>query len=128
MIIKVCGIIDGDNLRDICQADIDMVGLNFYPPSKRYLKKSLPLSSFPIHINKVGVFVNENIETVKGIIAKYELDYVQLHGNESIEYCHEIQPMAKVIKAFSISTIHDFDQTKEYSTVEYLLFDTKTKE
>jgi phosphoribosylanthranilate isomerase len=126
MIIKVCGIIEEDNLIQVCKADIDMVGLNFFPKSKRYLKEPINVSIIPSSIKKVGVFVNEDLSKVMDTVEEYHLDFVQLHGHESEEYCFEIGPKTKVIKALAISDVEDFETASNYSTVEYFLFDTKS--
>ena len=83
MIVKVCGIRTQDNLDQLSDLPVDMVGYNFYPPSKRYIRESHRLIS-PHRLKKVGVFVNESTEVIMNKIHDYGLDYVQLHGNESV--------------------------------------------
>lgn len=127
MIVKVCGIKSQDNLDQLSLLPIDMVGFNFYPPSKRYISVDKPLQ-VPEHILKVGVFVNESLEKVIHIIHQYNLDYVQLHGNESPEYCNQITDAVKMIKYFPVSDQDDFLQAKDYEMVDLVLFDTRTKD
>jgi len=129
MLVKVCGLIDEQNLSDIAALSIDMIGLTFYKPSKQYLGENrLSFSEkIPDHIFKVGVFVNEELEKVKEIGTAYNLDYAQLHGNESIAYCTEIQKSMKVIKAFGIQEGVNIDlEVEGYEFCDYLLFDTKS--
>ena len=129
MIIKVCGLIDENNLKEIVNLDIDMIGLNFYKPSKRYLaeQKTQICNYVPGRIRKVGVFVNERIEKVLELTDKYELDLVQLHGTESTNFAKEVQKKTKVIKVFGIEEGMDIDNaTSQYDFCDYLLFDTKS--
>lgn len=124
--IKVCGIKYEDNLKKILPLGIDMVGFNFYPHSKRYLKEVIPIHHIPPQILKVGVFVNQDIDIVKEKIELFNLDLVQLHGTESPEYCALLANEISVIKVFSIMEIKDFAGCNNYQDCKYFLFDTKT--
>lgn len=131
MIVKVCGIGDIENAKQIAALDIDMIGLNFYKPSSRYVTveqaKKLA-SNMSVDVYKVGVFVNEEIEVVRLIYDQVGLDYIQLHGDESLSYCQELSKTCKVIKVFRVDD--DFDMSVVYSfeaCSAYFLFDTKTK-
>jgi phosphoribosylanthranilate isomerase len=129
MKIKVCGMKEPENIRRLAKLSIDFMGLIFYPKSPRYAGNLLPdtLSVLPDNIKKVGVFVNEQPEAVLAHIEKYKLDYVQLHGDESIETCRAIRKRCPVIKAFSISEAVDLEKTADYQDVcDFVLFDTKT--
>lgn len=132
MKIKVCGMKNPDNIKELALLPIDLMGLIFYPKSPRYIGDLEPdaLKLLPENIGRVGVFVNEEINKVDKAIIKYNLDYIQLHGNESLEYAEylkQLHPKIKIIKAFSISEPSDFDNTQEYKNVaDYFLFDTKT--
>jgi phosphoribosylanthranilate isomerase len=129
MIVKVCGLRDKDNIKDICASDIQMVGLNFYPLSSRFIASydENSISAIPNYIKKVGVFVNGDIQFVKDKISTYQLDYVQLHGDEDIAYCKEISQSCRVIKVFRIDDSFDWSIVSDYTKIsEYFLFDTKT--
>jgi len=132
MKIKVCGMKNPDNIEELSRLPIDLMGLIFYPKSPRYIGNLEPeaLKVLPENIGRVGVFVNEETDKVKETISKYNLDYIQLHGNESAEYVgnlKQLHPDIKIIKAFSISETSDFDMTQEYENIaDYFLFDTKT--
>lgn len=111
---------------------IDFMGFIFFDKSKRFLSESITpnvLSSIPKNISKTGVFVNQNINTILSTIDKYKLNYVQLHGNESIEYCKEFyNKNIKIIKAFSVDNDFSLEITKKYEPYcNYFLFDTKGK-
>ncbi|PXV64471.1 phosphoribosylanthranilate isomerase [Dysgonomonas alginatilytica] len=132
MKIKVCGMKNPENILALAKLPIDYMGLIFYPKSPRYIQSldSSVLNILPDNIDRVGVFVNENIESVLEQINKYKLSVVQLHGSEPIEYCSAIRaeyPNLTLLKAFNISEEADFFATKEYENVcDFLLFDTKT--
>ena len=128
MLIKICGL--RDNFADVVALKPDFAGLIFYPKSPRFVE----LSQDPVlkqkltDVKKVGVFVNAEKDYILGKVSEYNLDLVQLHGNESPELCAEIRKSLPVIKAFGISSESDLQSAEKYAQyVDYLLFDTKTK-
>lgn len=127
-LIKVCGMREADNIREVEKLNIDMIGFIFYQKSPRYLSE-MP-GYMPAHIHRVGVFVNEDKETVKMIANRFTLDYIQLHGHESPEYCQSLQNTGmKLIKVLSISQRKDLQEIYRYEGYcDYFLFDTKCEE
>ena len=130
ILFKVCGMRDTENISDVATLLPDFMGFIFYKKSPRYVGEDfkLPLN-FPSAIKRVGVFVNENIEVIKSLVEKHKLDYVQLHGEESVTDCSELKNSdVGVIKVFSVDENFDFKITIPYeSVVDYFLFDTKGK-
>jgi len=127
MLVKVCGL--RDNINEVLALNPDFAGLIFYPKSLRYIAKSqdVDLKQKLNGINKVGVFVNEDYNTIVTLIDDYNLDYVQLHGNESIDFCKQMRKIIPVIKAFGVSSAADVECVNQYAEyVDYLLLDTKT--
>lgn len=127
--IKVCGLTDPANVKEIIRADIDFAGFIFYGGSKRFVGIEPVGDLFgvvPTHIKKAGVFVNEKPETIKEISEKSGLDIIQLHGNESADYCRKIQLYGlQVIKTFRVGDSIDIRLLKEFSGVcDYFLFDS----
>lgn len=127
--IKVCGMRDEENIRQLVKLKPDYIGFIFYPGSKRYIGENFNmkiLDIIPGSIERVGVFVNELIENVINMADAYGLDYVQLHGDEPPEYCCELMEMnMHVIKAFGIGEDFDFEKIINYnSCCDYFLFDT----
>lgn len=124
-LIKVCGMREGQNIREVEQLGVNMIGLIFYPQSPRCVCKAPDY--LPQQAMRIGVFVDENREYVQVIANRFALDYVQLHGNESPEYCLVLQLSGlKVIKNFSIATEKDLEHTEQYEGLcDYFLFDTK---
>ena len=123
MIVKVCGMRDAENIREVEALGIDLMGFIFWPKSSRYVSERP--SYLPKKCKRVGVFVNEDIEQVKHIAADYALDYIQLHGSESPGYVQQLHDW-QVIKAISLSSRDDIATFKDYEgLVDYFLFDTK---
>jgi len=122
-LIKVCGMRDAENIREVEALGIDLMGFIFWPKSSRYVSERP--SYLPKKCKRVGVFVNEDIEQVKHIAADYALDYIQLHGSESPGYVQQLHDW-QVIKAISVSSRDDIATFKDYEgLVDYFLFDTK---
>lgn len=132
MLIKVCGMRDAENIRQVEALGIDWMGFIFYPRSPRFVGETLAGAPIvgAVHespVRKVGVFVNASPEEIMEAAQKYKLDYLQLHGNESPDDCYALQKRGfALIKAFSIASEEDLEKTKEYEgRVDYFLFDTK---
>jgi phosphoribosylanthranilate isomerase len=128
--IKICGMKYVENIRATAAIHPDYMGFIFYPPSPRYVDDLDPavVKQLPNTICKVGVFVNESIETMIETTFKYHLNAVQLHGDESPSICETLRKEGlQVIKAFRIATTSDLQAAALYqNTCDFLLFDTKT--
>lgn len=125
MITKVCGMRDAQNIRDVEALGIDWIGMIFWPKSKRYVAE-VP-SYLPEHLKKVGVFVDSTLDDILQHISDYQLDIIQLHGQESPDFAKALKPHT-IIKAFNIEKADDLLQTEKYKGIaDYFLFDTKGK-
>lgn len=125
MITKVCGMRDAQNIRDVEALGIDWIGMIFWPKSKRYVAE-VP-SYLPEHLKKVGVFVDSTLDDILQHISDYQLDIIQLHGQESPDFAKALKPHT-IIKAFNIEKAGDLLQTEKYKGIaDYFLFDTKGK-
>ena len=114
------------NITEIENLFPDLMGFIFYEKSKRFF--NLPEINLNNKVKRVGVFVNENIQEIKNKIKKYKLDYVQLHGEENVNFCNSLQPFVKIIKVFKIDYNFNFKKTEEFEEVcDYFLFDTKSQ-
>ncbi|HTA63400.1 MAG TPA: phosphoribosylanthranilate isomerase [Bacteroidia bacterium] len=131
MKLKVCGLKNRENIIEILEYKPDFIGFVFYDKSPRYVGAELE-SSFVQNIStskKVGVFVNESEIKMLDMASRYGLDYLQLHGNETAEFCKQIQKSIPVIKAFQIDDDFDFSTLNEYEDAcTYFLFDSKSKQ
>ena len=90
MKVKVCGMRESENIQSLIALEPDFIGFIFYNKSKRFVS-DFPQVEIPLYIKKVGVFVNESIENIFQTVTKFNLDYVQLHGNETPDYIKELQ-------------------------------------
>lgn len=127
MKIKICGL--RDNFLEVAALKPDFLGLIFYEKSPRFVPQNVDnqLKQKTFGSQKVGVFVNESEEKILKIIKEFNLDFVQLHGNETPDFCEKIREKIPVIKAFGVSSKEDLlAAQKYYQSVDYLLFDTKT--
>ncbi|ASS47724.1 MAG: hypothetical protein A3D31_18025 [Candidatus Fluviicola riflensis] len=122
--IKVCGLTNNIESRKIVAIpEVDFIGFIFAEQSPRFTQESVP--SFGKQ--RVGVFVNASLETIEQTIQHHQLTTVQLHGDETPDFCKQLPKDILVIKAFGIATKTDLEATDSYkNAVDYFLFDTKT--
>ena len=102
------------------------LGFIFYPPSPRYIKPEDArkiISVLPDELVKVGVFVNEKAEEIKRVMKYCALDMIQLHGDESPEFCREF-PASRIIKAVELKNENDLNHAFDYD-VAALLVDSR---
>jgi len=123
---------DSENIEQLLALKLDYMGFIFYEKSPRDAEDVLDqelLRNFPEQTKKVGVFVNADLGLVKEKVKTFGLDYVQLHGDESVEYVAELFAVGiKVIKVFSVGDEFDFEGLDIYNPfVDFFLFDTKGK-
>jgi phosphoribosylanthranilate isomerase len=138
MKIKVCGMKYPENMSEVASLKPDYMGFIFWEPSARSFSGSLP--SLPSQVRKVGVFVNEAILSILEKTAEYSLDLIQLHGDETPEYCASLRNalngvysseknsdrLVGIIKAISMGGPYPFDELRAYQgSVDYFLFDSK---
>lgn len=117
---------DPQNLEQVCALAPEFVGFIFYPHSKRFVGTTPDPALFKIPgaaIQKVGVFVNEELSRVRRAIEAYGLDMVQLHGGESAAYCKTLTGEALVVKALAPGENHS-EIEKYQGVADLLLFDS----
>jgi phosphoribosylanthranilate isomerase len=131
MNIKVCGITQIKQMHQLEGLDIDFAGMIFYKESPRYMGDKIAgkdVKEADFDLKKVGVFVNQSYDEIMGIVEDYNLDIVQLHGDESPDFCEDLSEETEVIKVFRIrpGTNVNIDQLiHPYDPVcDYYLFDT----
>jgi phosphoribosylanthranilate isomerase len=129
MRVKVCGITQAKQALEVKEAGADFEGFIFYPPSARYVYKSMSAAHIKKlrNINKVGVFVNADVDTVLRTVDECGLYLVQLHGDESPRYCEKISQYITVVKAFRVQPNDNIAwKIKDYyDVVDMYLFDTE---
>jgi phosphoribosylanthranilate isomerase len=124
-VIKICGITNLNDAHAAVAAGADALGFNFYNPSPRYIAPEGAreiINTLPTSILTVGVFVNESSpDAVRSIANQAGVKAVQLHGDESPDYCRALN---SVIKTFSVSNNFDLKQLESYE-VDAIMLDTK---
>lgn len=122
--VKICGLMEKQHVETAVKNGVDLIGFVFAPSSRRVTKEHAHFLArdVPGHVKKVGVFVNENIETILEIAHFVPLDIIQLHGEESPEQLIQLQNF-EIIKAISIYTAKDIQKAQYYELADYFLFD-----
>ena len=129
-IIKVCGMTDASNIRQVAETGVDWIGMIFWQPSSRCCHDPGVAQTIPEGIQRVGVFVDEEVETIVRRTEECGLNRVQLHGRETVTSIRQLRQRlpqgVEIIKAISILTLDDLALAKAYEPLaDYLLFDTK---
>ena len=132
--IKVCGMRDAQNIREIDAIQgVDMMGLIFWPGSKRYVAEKPEY--LPQNCMRVGVFVDADLEEVVAKVKEYDLGIVQMHGDENLAYVSELRKMLlaadcklpKIIKAIPVSSRSSVLKAMMWDGyVDGILFETPT--
>ena len=110
MYIKVCGMRDAQNIRDVEALGVDILGFIFWPGSKRYV--SARPDYLPVNAQRAGVFVNASPDEVVQKVKEYGLHYVQLHGDEDLSYVTNLQKlltasvdnMPRIVRAIQVAS------------------------
>lgn len=121
--VKICGITNEEDALYAAFCGADALGFIFYPPSPRYIapdEAKRIINKLPAHIACVGVFVNEEAATIRRISELCGLDFIQLHGDESIEYCAGFTP-EMIIKAVHLKDEHDLFNAFRYNVLAVLV-------
>jgi phosphoribosylanthranilate isomerase len=127
MIIKVCGMRNSKNIRDVENLHPDMMGFMCWSGSKRYVNGK---PDYLPDVCRVGVFVNPTVEEVVSKVRELGLNRIQLHGTEAPELCRSIHKSTglPIMKAVQIESQEDFNGCSVYERadgVDMFLFDTK---
>ena len=122
--VKICGITNIEDALQSIDAGAHALGFNFYPQSPRYVEPSAArriVEQLPASILCVGVFVNlPDAEQVKGVASEAGVQAVQLHGDESPEYCQKLKDLF-VIKALRVNREFEPERAARYETEAVLL-------
>lgn len=123
---------EAKNLAEVAARQPDYLGFIFYPKSARYVGDDWDtniINQLPESIQRVGVFVNENIGFILSTCNKYGIKTVQLHGIETPQYCSRLQRKGyTVFKAFQVDDDTELKEIEAYKgKCDYFLYDTKSK-
>ena len=125
--VKICGITSRKDAEIVVNHGASAIGMIFYKKSPRFIlpeKIKKWISTIPNNIKTVGVFVNEKQKNINTIVEELDLDYIQLHGDESPEYCDKM--IKPVIKVFRMGAAFD-PAILDIFHVHAFLFDTYQK-
>ena len=105
--IKICGLTNLEDAQAAVDMGADLLGFNFYKPSPRYIepaKAAKIINKMPSFFDTAGVFVNAPLEEIKPLVAEGTLNWVQLHGDETPEFCESLRTLAvRTIKAIRVT-------------------------
>ncbi len=126
--VKICGIRSPENALIVARAGADLIGLNFYPESPRYVEPALARAiagELRVRMGEncptlVGVFVNATADDVRSTAAYVSLDYAQLSGDESLSAVRDLNGIA-------FKAIRPADEAEAMASVN-LFADTSPKE
>ena len=120
--VKICGITNIEDALMAVEAGADALGFVFFKGSPRFIspeQAAAIIRRLPPFVQTVGLFVNEKPATVNSVADKCGLDIVQLHGEESPEYCHDVK--RRIIKAFRVKDASSLDDISNYQAAAALL-------
>jgi phosphoribosylanthranilate isomerase len=124
MKIKICGVTNSNDALACSAAGVDMIGLNFYEQSPRYIRPEQAraiVRKLPLSTQAVGIFVDAPVEEVRRVARDVGLRVVQLHGSESPEVCAELARDFEMIKALRIDGGFDAQRASAYPMCTILL-------
>ena len=125
--VKICGITNLEDARAAVRSGVSALGLIFYDKSLRHIPLETACriaAELQGKVSLVGVFVDETLDYVHAIAEEVGLNFIQLHGNESSEYCQQIN--LPVIKVFRVAPDFNISQINSYN-VHAVLFDSYKK-
>jgi phosphoribosylanthranilate isomerase len=120
--VKICGITSLDDALMAVEAGADALGFVFFAKSPRYVTPDQAaeiIAGIPPFVQVVGLFVNESLEVVNATADRCGLDVVQLHGEESPEYCSQV--CRRVMKAFRVQNVQSLAPMANYRVAAFLL-------
>jgi phosphoribosylanthranilate isomerase len=123
MLVKICGITNLDDALAAVAAGADALGFNFYPQSPRYLSPETAQSiidRLPAKVLTVGVFVNEELDSIRKIASTAGVRGLQLHGDESPEYCKALNDYY-LIKVFAADAEFRPERVLDYDVSAIML-------
>ena len=132
--IKICGITKTSQARSIAELKINAIGVIGVKNSPRFVPEEECMKIFnevekvSSSIEKVLVIANAKLEEVKSINNRSTPpSVIQLHGNESVDYCRELKnefPRIKIWKAFRLKAINDLENINQYEkNIDAILID-----
>jgi phosphoribosylanthranilate isomerase len=130
--VKICGITNYEDAAAATDMGADLLGFNFYPKSPRYIVPENAvkiINRLPGFIDIAGVFVNASLEQIREAIDQCQLNWIQLHGDETPQFCNEFLSInVKTMKALRIKNASDIKKADDFFTDAILLDAFKANE
>jgi len=129
--VKICGITNIEDAKAAMEMGADLLGFNFYEKSPRFISPQAAakiISQLPAFVDIVAVYVNPTLEQIKEQITDGSFNWVQLHGDETPEFCNSLRQFSvKTIKAIGVKDKSSLELAEKYFTDAVLLdaFDPK---
>ena len=131
--VKICGITNIEDAMAACEAGADMLGFNFWPQSRRFIEpkaaREIIFQKLKLRrgVRMIGVFVNETLERIRHVAENTHLDGLQLHGDETVEFCRELKatatydPYGFLIKAFAANSSLNVEELSDCPADAFML-------
>jgi phosphoribosylanthranilate isomerase len=123
--VKICGFTNYDDAAAAMDMGADLLGFNFYKKSPRFVqpeKAKEIIDKLPGFIDIAGVFVNASIEKIHEIKNFCQLNWVQLHGDETPQFCSQfLSHSVKTMKALRVKDQTDIEKANSFFTDAILL-------
>ncbi len=123
--VKICGITNYDDASAALDMGADLLGFNFYPESPRFVtleKATEIINKLPAFVDIAGIFVNAPFDQIREKIDQCQLDWVQLHGDETPDFCRSFHSLnVKTMKALRVKERADIDKADSFFTDAVLL-------
>lgn len=124
--VKICGITRKQDAEACVSAGADAIGLVFYEPSPRVVSSELAaeiIDALPAFVTTVGLFVDASADNVKEVLSRVNLDCLQFHGDEDVEFCEQFdRPYIKAIRMAADTNVENL--ANKYRSARALLLDT----
>ena len=129
--VKICGITNYEDAITAVDMGADLLGLNFYLRSPRYIEPGVAekiISRLPGFVDVVGVFVNSPFDEIRDIINQCQLNWIQLHGDETPDFCRLFKDInVKLMKAIRVKGPQDIKGARDFFA-DAMLFDAFSPE
>jgi phosphoribosylanthranilate isomerase len=123
--VKICGLTNYKDAAAAMDMGADILGFNFYPKSPRFVspeKATEIIKKLPAFVDIAGVFVNDSFDKIRKTISQCQLDWIQLHGDESPQFCQSFYSFdVKTMKALRVKDQTDIDRANSFFTDAILL-------
>ena len=123
--VKICGITNFEDAKAAVDLGANIIGFNFYPKSPRYITPEAAaeiIYKLPAFVDVAAIFVNDSLQKIKDTLKICPLNWIQLHGDETPEFCHSLTVLSvKTMKAIRVKNKSDIDKADDYLTDAVLL-------